>query len=434
MKIERTRIAVFAAAAAALIASAGWSASDDPFDRAAASFGNRQWRAAAEQFERFAAERPDDPRKNAAVFFVAEARQELGQFEAAEKGYHAYLKAEPKGEFSARAAFRLGEAFYLQGKTQDAQRELKRFAADHAKDPLCASALVYLGELAAARSDDQSAANETAKYFEESLRRFPKGPLAADAQYNLARLKHRSGDLAGAAKAFEKLAADWPKSALAADARKAAARLRMESLLEQAEAAYRSGEFEKAEPLYEKAAAAILDAKDPRRATISLRKAQILATRRNWSEALKAAQKIVEEHPDFAEQYEVDFLIGRCRAASADFDAARAAYAKAVASPAAKGTETAALAQWMIGESYFHQKNFEAALREYSNEGPLSEYPTWQAASLLQAAKCREHLGQPAEAAQAYERLLRDYSKTPFVDEARKRLAALAAPPANEQR
>ena len=46
-----------------------------------------------------------------------------------------------------------------------------------------------------------------------------------------------------------------------------------------------------------------------------------------------------------------------------------------IRSAAGAKTETAAMAQWMIGETYFHQKNYEAALREYLRLEILYAYP-----------------------------------------------------------
>ena len=40
------------------------------------------------------------------------------------------------------------------------------------------------------------------------------------------------------------------------------------------------------------------------------------------------------------------------------------------------------MAQWMIGETYFHQKNYDAAIRAYLELEALYAFPTWQAAAL----------------------------------------------------
>jgi len=80
------------------------------------------------------------------------------------------------------------------------------------------------------------------------------------------------------------------------------------------------------------------------------------------------------------------------------------------------------MAQWMIGESFFHQKNYEAALREYLRLEILYAYPTWQAGALLQAGKCHELLGETKEAGELYQRILKTYPNTPFAEQAQGRL------------
>ena len=153
-----------------------------------------------------------------------------------------------------------------------------------------------------------------------------------------------------------------------------------------------------------------------------MRRAQALAQQKQWAEAQAIAARIETEWPDFSEQYEVDYLLGRALAAQADFEGARKSFQKVIRSPTGGKSETAAMAQWMIGETYFHQENYEAALREYLRVEILYPYPRWQAAALLQAGKCQESLGRWKDAAELYGRLIKAYSKTEFTEEAQRRL------------
>ena len=50
------------------------------------------------------------------------------------------------------------------------------------------------------------------------------------------------------------------------------------------------------------------------------------------------------------------------------------------------------MAQWMIGESFFHQEKYAEALAEYLRVDDRYPFPRWQAAALLQAGKCHERL------------------------------------------
>jgi len=192
-----------------------------------------------------------------------------------------------------------------------------------------------------------------------------------------------------------------------------------------AEAAYRQKDYPEAEKRFERLMSEIQGQTENWLGMIPLRRAQLLAAKRQWLDAYEIASKIEKQYPGFEQQYEVDYLLGRCLAARAEFEAARAAFRRVIESPQGRRTETEAMARWMIGETYFHQKNYEAAIREYIALEVLCAYPTWQAAALLQAGKCRELLGEHQEAARLYARLLKQYpDQQPFADEARRRLQA----------
>ena len=151
----------------------------------------------------------------------------------------------------------------------------------------------------------------------------------------------------------------------------------------------------------------------------------MLGQKKQWLEAQGIAARIETDFPNFSEQYEADYLLGRALAAQADFDGARKRYLKVIRSTTGGKSETAAMAQWMIGESYFHQENYDAALREYLRVEILYPYPRWQAAAVLQAGKCEELLGRKKEAAEMYARLIKAYPNTEFTDEGTRRLRAL---------
>ena len=95
---------------------------------------------------------------------------------------------------------------------------------------------------------------------------------------------------------------------------------------------------------------------------------------------------------------------------------------RVVANDLGAKTETAAMAQWMIGETFFHQKKMTDAIRAYHRVEALYEYPVWQALSLLQAGKCHERLQQPVEARRLYAQVLREFADTPAARDAAKRL------------
>ncbi len=190
-----------------------------------------------------------------------------------------------------------------------------------------------------------------------------------------------------------------------------------------AEAAYRQKDFERAASelaTLDRDAVGHSEKWLPR---VPLRRAQALAQLGQWPESLAAAETIARRFPDFEEQYEADYLIGRALASQAEFARAREAYSKVFRSPSGGKSETAAMAQWMIGETFFHQESYEAAIAAYLRVEILFAYPQWQAGALLQAGKCQELLGRWKEAAETYARLVRTFPDTEYTDEAKRRLS-----------
>ncbi len=94
-----------------------------------------------------------------------------------------------------------------------------------------------------------------------------------------------------------------------------------------------------------------------------------------------------------------------------------------IVAAAPRPSQTAVMAQWMIGESYLLQEQFARAVSEYAKVDAYP-FPRWQAAALLQAGKCHERLDAWRSAAECYERLLQKFPECELADEARTRLKA----------
>lgn len=158
---------------------------------------------------------------------------------------------------------------------------------------------------------------------------------------------------------------------------------------------------------------------------VDLRSAQLRARQKDWTLALQQALQVAETWPNFDLQFEADYLVGRCRSMRGEFGEARESYLRAAGHPAAEGTETAAMAQFMIGETYLHQRKCEEALGEYLRVEVLHDWPTWQAAGLLQAGSCYELLRRPKSAVETYARLVSRFPRTHFAKLAEERLLQL---------
>ncbi len=189
-----------------------------------------------------------------------------------------------------------------------------------------------------------------------------------------------------------------------------------------AESSYRLGDYDRAGEQFDQLGRKVLGQGETWLAMVSLRRAQVLAQKKQWSDAHEIAVKITEEYPNFPRRYEVDHLLGRCLASQAKFDEARDAYQRVIVSPVGRKTETAAMSQWMIGETHFHQKDYDAAIRAYCRVELLYDYPRWQSTALLQTGKCHEMKGQWNQAVEIYAQLLKQFPETECSDEASQRL------------
>ena len=107
-----------------------------------------------------------------------------------------------------------------------------------------------------------------------------------------------------------------------------------------------------------------------------------------------------------------------------EFDAARTTLASVVENPGAVPA-VRARAQWLIGETFFMQREFLQAIEEYRKVDSIVPDGQWSAASIIQAGKSFEQLGRTQEAKVCYQILQRRFADSPHAPLARRRLAAI---------
>lgn len=334
----------------------------------------KQPQQAAVFYERLAQTHPKYEKLDAVLYDWAWALLEAGEQDGAYRLFQRLRQEHPQSRYWADATYRLAEHAFESRDWERAGRLLGELLAAESGAHIREYALLLSGRLSAEREDWPAAQ----KALQQLLEEYPAGKQRPAAEFWLAETYYRQGELATACERFGKLKEELQNT--------------------------------------------------PRSlwmASIPLRYAQTLARLNRWEEAQTVAAAIEKDFPGFPQQYEVDYLLGRALANQADFEGARQAYERVIRSPTGARTETAAMAQWMIGESYFHQKDYRAALREYLRLEVLYDYPAWQAAALLQAGKCYELLGEPGQAAELYRRIVKLYGQTPFAKEAESRSARI---------
>ncbi|MEZ6070841.1 MAG: tetratricopeptide repeat protein [Pirellulales bacterium] len=346
---------------------------------------------------------------------------------------------------AGRALLRLAQTYELAAQDDDAAATYSRLVNEYpeasGRDAAMLRAGVVLARLE--RADEADA------MLSSLVEQYPDGASAASARLLLARAAldrqdyPRARELVGAVLAAD-VVADSTAEALYLKGLVAAAQgdwddvdASMRRLLTEysehehrlgaeywvAEAAYRSDDLVRAETLLDELIRKTHGRRDRWVAMARLRRIQLAARRAQWDDVTERGNALLADFPEFPRRFEVDYLLGRAHVARADFDEARQAFGRVVASGDAAGSETAAMAQWMIGESYFHQHDYASARKEFRLvDERYADFPQWQAAALLEAGKCSSQLNEWEDAAQQFTELVRRYPGSLHSDEARQRL------------
>lgn len=211
------------------------------FQLGLARFNQEQFKPARDAFARYLKQYPSGALAEEARFRTAQALYKEGEFVKAAEAY-APLASAP-GTFAPAAAFERGLSFYKAGRAKDAAQAFADMAARFPEHPQAVRARLYggtfryeagdyAGAIAALQdlaAGDQPPADEAAywigmsrlkageaeaaeKLFADTLRKFPKSPLADDLRLGLADARLARNDYPGAAEAFRAFAEAAPKS------------------------------------------------------------------------------------------------------------------------------------------------------------------------------------------------------------------------------
>ena len=351
---------------------------------------------------------PDSAQYAEALMAAAVLHDNLGRHEQAAVLYARLAGEHPKFPQIDKVIYNWAWVLSKSGLTEEARKLFERLRAEHRESPYWAFATLPLAQWAYEGKDYTKAESLVAELLAGKLDRNIRDKVL----YLSAQIAHTQGRWKEASGRFQSVVSDCPESGLVDLAEFGIA-----------EAAFRQDDFPTAAERFERLAGRF-DGSDPTlAAAVKLRVCQLACQEKNWDEAYKRALKIKEEFPDFQDQYEVDYVVGRCLSTEGDFVAAREAYKRVIDSAEGQATETAAKAQLMIAESYYHQKDYQEALRAYLRLEILYAYPELQAAAVLQAGKCRELLGEWSNALKLYDKLLREYPDTNWKEEATRRRA-----------
>jgi TolA-binding protein len=315
-----------------------------------------------------------DPKASDAVLYdLAWAQREEKQMSAAAQTYRRLLKEHPDSKVGAAARTELAELLYEEKKFDQAVELLEAVIAD------------------------DGAAD---------------AKLRAAAHYRLGWCYQKLGKPAKAAEAFAKYD---PKQAGGSDEVAASALL-------QAGLAYaEQGKFDAAE----RSLAAMLERhpNNPQAALAMLRLGEVQAEQGKYEPSGQTYRAFLKRFAKDPFAPRAQFGIGWSLENQKKYEEARTAYKTVIAQ---SNAETAARAQFQIGETFLAESKFNEAIPALLAVEDVYAYPVWSARALVEAGRAFEELKQPDQAKKQYEQVSSKYKESAEAELARGRLKALA--------
>ena len=134
---------------------------------------------------------------------------------------------------------------------------------------------------------------------------------------------------------------------------------------------------------------------------------ELLAQTRQWGQVGPVVAAWLTANPSHVQLAEVMLVKAQFEIGTARIDEARATLGHEIFKAETTADRLKAQSQWLVGETYFLQKEYEAAVAEYSSVVRTSQDAKWKSLALLQAGKCYEIVGQAQDAKQLYEEALK---------------------------
>ncbi len=385
-------------------------------------------------FQRIVDHYPKDQYYPQALRLIARSYYDLGQYEPAIAAFAKLVGDIPPGPDRASAQFTLADAYVKMGQWPKAALELKTLMdwlspkdnpyaatdADREKNRTLlerasfqrANAFARITEPAERVPQLRAAAQQL---YEQFLSQFPKSELAPKAMMGLGQMQMGLGQMDAAARTFDRLAADYPESEEGKNALFSLARSAMEI-----------GQFDQARMAFEKMAAA----RDNYTPDEFARIGQLMIDAKLYDQALQAF-RFVSEDPKILTTKDAPesrglleralFGVGRANFVRRNFDEAIKALEQLLQEYPRSGLFFEA--RFMLGEAYAMLGNFLAASQSLSDIFRFSNDPIQINQASLKLAEVQLKAGDKTGALASYQRvaLLSDPNKQeqrPYIEQA----------------
>jgi tetratricopeptide (TPR) repeat protein len=142
---------------------------------------------------------------------------------------------------------------------------------------------------------------------------------------------------------------------------------------------------------------------------VSLRIGEAWAAAQEWEKSERAYGEFLGRWPESELWFQAKFGEGWAREQRGMHDAAIKAYREVVEK---HDGQTAARAQFQIGECLYGQRKHEAAVAEFLKVDVLYAYPEWSSAAIYEAGRCLAESGKSAEAMKQFDDVIARFGET----------------------
>ena len=409
-----------------------------------AEFEAKHYPQAAAAWKEMAGNYPKDKLAADAEFQQGVALREAKQLSEAADAFGAYASAHPDGQYFVKARQLAAACLKDQGKNAEAARMLAELSS--VAKGAGADAVLY--DLAWAQRDAKDPSSAEAAY-RRLIQEHPDSKLAPAARTELAELLSDQKKYDEAAQLLEQVVNDKSadsKVLAAAEYRlgwcyeklnkpdKAAAiyasytqksggsdEMNASALLHAGLSYAADQKYDRAEQALSEMLSKYPSQKDA--AVAMLRLGEVQAEQQKYDASARTYSQFLDKYPSSEFAYRAKFGIAWALENQKQYDQARSAYEKVIA---ATNGETAARAQFQIGETWLAENKFEQAIPALLAVEDVYKYPKWSARALFEAGRAFEQLKQPDKAKQQYGEIVNKYKDAPEAGMAQDRLKNIA--------
>ena len=373
--------------------------------RGASYFQLKQYPKAIEDLTAYLNAKPAEAeQKVEAQLTLALAHSAVMDFRQAAQTLEALLKESPTSAKADQAYYELGFAYQKLNEPQNALEAFQNLADKFPESPLAAEAWFRVGE------HHEAGGNlaEAVKGYRAGLAKASDGAFKELLFYKIGHALYEQKAYAEAAGELKKLLADFPKTEYRDDA-----------LHLQAECEFAQEKFDQALPLYVQAAQS---PEEEYHARACYRAGQCATRLKNWTDAEKHFQAVVDRFEKFPQRTEARYGLAFALQNQRKFDAARSQYQAVIKETE---TESAARSRFMLGECDFAEQKFDTAWEHYLEAALGYPYDEWKAQGHYQAARCFIQLKKPEKAREELQTVIEKHPQHTLAKDARKLLATL---------